>query len=66
MLLSPSFLVAMETKIVFQNVYNCGDINILKDTIREYCSKSNLLQLSVYSIRMLPVARGTPHLATAK
>ena len=46
MLLSLSFLVAMETKIIFSNIYNDLNINILRNIVREHCSKSNLLQLS--------------------
>ena len=46
MLLSLSFLVAMETKIVFLNIYNCQNINILTDIIRKRCSGLNLQQLS--------------------
>ena len=46
MLVSLSFLVAMETKIIFSSVYIGSNINISIDLIREHCSELNLLQLS--------------------
>ena len=59
MLVSLSFLVAMETKIiVFDNGKN---INILINMIREHCSELNLLHLShnmlCKNIASLAVAR---------
>ena len=62
MLVSLSFSVAMETKIIFLNVHNFLNINILTDVIREHCSELNLLQLShsmfCKNIARLAVARG--------
>ena len=46
MFLSLSFLVAMETKIIFSNIYNNQNINILRNIVREHCLELNLLQLS--------------------
>ena len=61
MLVSLSFLVAMETKIIFSSIYNGSNINILIDIIREHCSELNLLQLfhSMFctNIASLAVAR---------
>ena len=69
MLLSLSFLVAMETKIVFLNIYNCQNINILTDIIRKCCSGLNLQQLShnmfCKNIARLAVAR-EQYLAVAR
>ena len=69
MLVSLSFLVAMETKIIFLSIHNCQNINILTDIIREHCSELNLLQLShsmsCKNIARLPVAR-EHHLAVAR
>ena len=42
MLLSLSFSVAMETKIIFSNIYNCQNIKILTNIIREYHSELSL------------------------
>ena len=57
-----SFSVAMETKIIFSNIHNHENINILKNIVWEYCSKLNLLQLShsmfCKNIARLAVARG--------
>ena len=61
MLVSLSFSVAMETKIIFSSIYNGLNINILIDIIREHCSELNLLQLShnmfCKNIASLAVAR---------
>ena len=61
MLVSLSLLVAIETKIIFLIIHNGYNINILTDTIREYCLKLNLLQLShsmfCKNIACLAVAR---------
>ena len=61
MLLSLSFLVAMETKIIFLNIHNNYDIDILTNIIREHCSELDLLQLShsmfCKNIACLAVAR---------
>ena len=69
MLLSLSFFVAMETIIIFSNIYNFKTFNILTDIIREHCSESNLLQLShsmfCKNIARLAVAR-EHHLAVAR
>ena len=46
MLVSLSFSVAMETKTLFSSIYNCQNINILTDIIKEHCSELNFLQLS--------------------
>ena len=65
MLLSLSFSVAMETKIIFLNIYNCQNINILTDMIREHSSGLNLQQLShsmfCKNIARLAVARQRIH-----
>ena len=62
MFLSLSFSVAMETKIIFLNIHNYQNINILTNIIREHCSELNLLQLShsmfCKNIAHLAVARG--------
>ena len=61
MLVSLSFSVAMETKIIFSSISNGLNINILIDIIREHCSELNLLQLShnmfCKNIASLAVAR---------
>ena len=41
-----SFLVVMETKIIFSNIYNCLNVKILTDIVSEHCLELNLLQLS--------------------
>ena len=46
MLLSLSFLVAMETKTIFLNSHNCYDINIFTNVMKEHCLKIDLQQLS--------------------
>ena len=56
MLLSLSFLVAMETKIIFLNIYNNYNIDILINIIREHCSELNMLQLS-HSMSCKNIAR---------
>ena len=69
MLVSLSFLVAMETKIIFLNIHNNKNIDILKNIIREHCSELDLLQLShsmsCKNIARLAVAR-EHHLAVAR
>ena len=56
MLVSLSFLVAVETKIIFSSIYYCQDIIILTEMIREHCSELDLLQLS-HSIFFKNIAR---------
>ena len=57
MLLSLSFSVAMESKIIFLIIHYCKDINILTDMMREHCLESNLQQLFHKNIAGLAIAR---------
>ena len=61
MLVSLSFLVAMETKIIFLNNLNCLNINIFTNVMREHRSELDLQQLShsmfCKNIASLAVAR---------
>ena len=66
MLVSQSFSVAMEIKIIFLNSYNCYNINIFTSVIREHGLNSNLqLSNSIFckNNARLAVARG--HLVVA-